>query len=93
MKCKNCNKEIPDDSNFCEHCGVNIKTSLVQYILFTIYALFLVLISFNFAFMLLALLTSAIAGIVYRDSQFFRLLFIVTLAVAGVFIFFFFFLF
>lgn len=89
MKCKNCNKEIPDDSNFCEHCGINIKTSFGQYIFFTIYALFLVLISFNFSFMLLALLTSIIARLIYRDSQFFRLLFIVTLIVTGVFIYFF----
>ena len=25
MYCKNCGKEIPDDSNFCQHCGSNLK--------------------------------------------------------------------
>lgn len=25
MKCKHCNAEIPNDSNFCEFCGAKVK--------------------------------------------------------------------
>lgn len=31
MFCKNCGKQIPDNSNFCPKCGVNIKSSSNQY--------------------------------------------------------------
>lgn len=29
MFCTNCGKEIPDDSNFCQHCGFNVEVVLI----------------------------------------------------------------
>lgn len=86
MKCKNCNQEITDDSNFCEHCGVPIKQPLGQYVFFGLYLFYLILVPFRFGFLFCALIAITTGSLLYRQSRLLRLFFIITLITVGLLI-------
>ncbi len=83
MKCKNCNQEITDDSNFCEHCGVPIKQPWGQYVFFALYLFYLILVPFRFGFLFCALIAITTGSLLYRQSRLLRLFFIITLIMFG----------